>query len=362
MTVPKAVPVSAKKDTKYLESYKGGGWGVIFPVPRAARDVIGRAKLKRSLQTDSLEEANRRKWPVVAEFQAQVDAALGKAPDPALDALALGYRAQLQGASEEEEAPDGRSYSQADLVDLGIAEEAEAMAGLPLGVDGQGLPLYDPAKLRKAERFAAIARGKRTPLRLPEDAFRKQKGTNWQAKTWAKYDRVMILLEDWLDGRRGGATVEALDRKAAGLFLEEMQEAHGWTPKTVNGYLSCLRQYWKWMSKRGYAENSPWEGQQLETSRQVDEDKERAFTKEEMRKLMGGDPVPYLGDLMRLAALTGARLGSLVQLRVKDCQDGVFLMPRQKSERWSRKFGPFVKVDRMTRETIRNGKEKDAYA
>jgi hypothetical protein len=31
-------------------------------------------------------------------------------------------------------------------------------------------------------------------------------------------------------------------------------------------------------------------------------------------------------------------------------------------QRWSRKFGPFVKVDRMTRETIRNGKEKDAYA
>ena len=31
-------------------------------------------------------------------------------------------------------------------------------------------------------------------------------------------------------------------------------------------------------------------------------------------------------------------------------------------QRWSRKFGPVVKVDRMTRETIRNGKEKDAYA
>ncbi len=31
-------------------------------------------------------------------------------------------------------------------------------------------------------------------------------------------------------------------------------------------------------------------------------------------------------------------------------------------ERWSQKFGPVVKVDRMTRETIRNDKEKDAYA
>ena len=34
----------------------------------------------------------------------------------------------------------------------------------------------------------------------------------------------------------------------------------------------------------------------------------------------------------------------------------------QREKRWSRKFGPGVKVDRMTKETIRNGKEKDAYA
>ena len=31
-------------------------------------------------------------------------------------------------------------------------------------------------------------------------------------------------------------------------------------------------------------------------------------------------------------------------------------------ERWSRKFRPVVKVDRMTRETIRDDKEKGAYA
>ncbi|MET4104665.1 hypothetical protein ABIE58_004124, partial [Roseovarius sp. MBR-78] len=30
--------------------------------------------------------------------------------------------------------------------------------------------------------------------------------------------------------------------------------------------------------------------------------------------------------------------------------------------RWSRKFGPVVKVDRMTRETIHNDEEKNAYA
>jgi len=31
-------------------------------------------------------------------------------------------------------------------------------------------------------------------------------------------------------------------------------------------------------------------------------------------------------------------------------------------ERWSRKFGPVVKVDLVTKEMIRDNKEKDAFA
>ena len=184
--------MSAKKDTKYLERYKGGGWGVIFPVPRAARDVIGRAKLKRSLQTDSLEEANRRKGPVVAAFQAQVDAAVGKAPD--LEGAALRLRMQRNSVSDDEETPDGQGYSPRDLVDLEIEQEAEALAGLPVGVDARGLPAYEPSKLVKAKRFSDIARNRVTPLRLPEVDFRAQKGTAWQGKTWGKFDRIMGLL------------------------------------------------------------------------------------------------------------------------------------------------------------------------
>ncbi len=322
--------MGARKDTRYLERYKGGGWGVTFPVPSAARDVIGRAKLKRSLQTDSLEEANRRKGPIVAEFHAQVDAALGKTPD--LEAAALRMRVQRNNASEDEEAPDGQGYSERDLVDLQIAQEAEALAGLPIGVDARGLPAYAPAKLVKAKRFSDIARNKVTPLRLPEVDFRTQKGASWQGKTWGKYDRIMGLLVPWLQDKRGGATVEAVDRRTAGAFIGDVLREHGWTPQTLNGYLSCLQQYWGWMVDRGLVGDNPWLGQRVKPPKRTKETKERAFTTEEMGKLMGGDPVPYLGDLMRLAALTGARLGALVELRVKDCKDGVFLMPPQKSE------------------------------
>jgi len=275
---------------------------------------------------------------VVARFKGQIAVAQGKAGDPVIDALALDYRGQVATASDETDAPYGHGYSERDLVDAQIAAEAEALAGPPVGANSHGGPVFDPVRMRKAQRFTEVARGHRTPLRVPEVAFRKQKGDNWQAKTWGKYDRIMALLEAWLRERQSGAAIEGVDRKAAGAFIGETLEAQGWTAKTMNSYLSCLRQYWRWMIKRGYAQSNPWDNQQLEAPRQKEATKERPFTTEEMRKLIYGQPPqPYLSDLMRLAALTGARLGALVEIRVRDCQDGVFMIPPQKSEEGPRR-------------------------
>ncbi|MGF6862632.1 hypothetical protein ABIE69_003222 [Rhodobacteraceae bacterium MBR-64] len=48
--------------------------------------------------------------------------------------------------------------------------------------------------------------------------------------------------------------------------------------------------------------------------------------------------------------------------RCRLIEKACLIVPLASGERWSRKFGPVVKVDRMTRETIRNGEEKDTYA
>jgi integrase len=41
-------------------------------------------------------------------------------------------------------------------------------------------------------------------------------------------------------------------------------------------------------------------------------------------------------DLMKIAALTGARLEAIVDLRAKDCQDGLFVFKPQKREKAAR--------------------------
>jgi integrase len=63
----------------YLQRDSGTGiYRVRIGVPEAARERLGKRELKRSLKTTDREEAKRLSLPVVAEFQKQIDQALGR--------------------------------------------------------------------------------------------------------------------------------------------------------------------------------------------------------------------------------------------------------------------------------------------
>lgn len=327
--------MGAAQCRKHLEQMKGGRWRVRVRVSEEARKKIGKSWLKESLGTDSLTDANRLKWPVIERLRAQIAVAEGRALESAVEAQAEELRRRREAANNQ--AADFE-YAERDWVDTEIAEIAEDLAGPPVSVDPGGMPIYEPERERRAMLFNDIAKGKLTPLRLPEASFRAEKGKNWQGKTWGKFDLIMNELEQWLRSTKGRATLEVVDRRAVGGFISAMLEKHGWAPKTVNGYLSPLRQYWGWLIKRGYSQANPWEGQSVEVPRKRDSERERAFTTEEMQKLLYGKPRQlYMADLVRIAALTGARLGAIIELRVKDCRDGIFVIPPGKKEIQSRR-------------------------
>src|SRR4051812_6653067 len=54
-------------DKTYLEK-KHGAYRVIVSVPRPLHHILG-TKLRRYLPTDSLADANKLKWPIVAELK-----------------------------------------------------------------------------------------------------------------------------------------------------------------------------------------------------------------------------------------------------------------------------------------------------
>ncbi|MDH5529465.1 MAG: hypothetical protein OEY05_05455, partial [Paracoccaceae bacterium] len=327
--------MGANNDTSFLEQMNGGGWRVVVNIPAKYQDVIGKKKLKQSLGTDSLTEANRRKWPIVNHFKSQISSVSRNALGDIGTARALTLRAKLQAAVLVP--MHGQEDSEAEMVAWEIADEAEALQGQPIGTDEHGQPIFDPKREAGAQIFYEVAKGKRTPLMLPAEDFRRQKDESWQGKTWGKFDKITKELEGWLIKRRGVATLEHVDRRAVGEFIASMLKDHGWKHKTLNGYISALSQYWLWLEKRGLVQSNPWQGQGLKEPPKKDVDRERAFNADEMQRLLNGSPnQPYLSDLIRIGALTGARLGSLIELTVGACKNGVFVIPAGKKERQHR--------------------------
>jgi hypothetical protein len=92
------------QDTQYLAK-KGNVWLVVVEVPKPLREAIGSPRLKVSLQTSSLAEANRKKHSYVAAFKARIDEAKRKQGNPKAAALrdAGEWRKELATASREPE-------------------------------------------------------------------------------------------------------------------------------------------------------------------------------------------------------------------------------------------------------------------
>lgn len=94
---------------------------------------------------------------------------------------------------------------------------------------------------------------------------------------------------------------------------------------TLNKYLGHLSRYWQWMEHREHAASNVWRGIKITPPPAPHNELERAFTHDEMVALLDGPATPAMHDLMRIAALTGARLDAIVDLKVGDCLTTVFL-------------------------------------
>jgi integrase len=116
-------------------------------------------------------------------------------------------------------------------------------------------------------------------------------------------------------------------------FVDAMTSAgNGRSPVTMKKYFSRLSIYWQWLLQREHVEINPWQDVKRPADTNPHDEKERPFTREEMIDLLNGPASRSLHDLMRIGALTGARLDAIVCLTVKDCQDGLFMFKPQKKE------------------------------
>jgi integrase len=174
---------------------------------------------------------------------------------------------------------------------------------------------------------------------------------------------ALRYLEDWAKDKGVNPTIEAVKRKVAGRFVGDLpqiaasaKDGQGLSNRTTNKYLSSLSSYWKWLESRDVVEENVWRGLFLQKQRRHPDDQERPFSDDEVKTLLAGcPPLATLGPIMRIGALTGARLDAIVSLRAKDCDDGLFRFKPQKREARER-YVPIHTALLSLVEELRHGK------
>lgn len=313
------MPPPRHADKRFLERH-GNKWRVVVNVPRDLREVMGKTKLKQSLDTDSLEVANRLKWSVFDALQAQINQ--HRSPEDATaEALKLAaLRRRIQDAGENEW-----------HIDDEIVRRAEEIAGKPVGIDREGQPVFEPKKDQAALAFADVAFGRRTPIDAHRKTYLDQ--LDVKVRTRADDERAFGYLQDWCKREAVPAFLETFGKREAVRFADYFRaNSGGRSPVTLNKYILRLSIYWQWLANRDAVSGNVWEGRTYPVPRVLNEDKERPFTDAEVVKLFAGPATQQMQDLMRVAALTGARIEAIVDLKVKDCQGRNFTFKPQKRE------------------------------
>lgn len=316
----------------YLEQRRAG-WEAVVDVPPALREAVGRKRLRKGLGTRDKHVATARLAAALLELHARIAAARRKRPetDP-LTAEAMALRDALEGAQR---GPAGRvAYVFQDDADGSRVEVTEAEAAAEVlsdAISARAEEVEQREGMDRAQAFADLAFGRTTPLAHHLETWLGQpgpRGRQRHERTKAEYRGIVAALGHWLTSQGMSPGVERITRRVAGQYVTALHD-RGLSGARIRDLASALSGYWRWMEARGIVPEgaNPWPRQAPAKPREAvagGEEEERPFTAEEVRKLLDKAPNATLGDLMRVAALTGMRVEEICQLTVAQCRGDTF--------------------------------------
>lgn len=281
---------------------------VVIRVPPSMRSAVGKGKLKETLKTTDVLEAEREKVDVIKRLRVSLNGTKTTAVRATLTEQALEVkRLREEGRLRMDSTwPEEDGYDPVEDAFQATVEVVEHQHGA-----------------EEAERFAAVALGVSTPLTSLVDRWFAEKDLSIGYKEDIR--RALARLEAWCGRTRAAKTVEAITQRVAGRYIHDQFVSERVDVKTANKDLSCLRSYWKWLGKRHGTKDNPWLGQSLEKPKQRREAasaKKRPFTDDEVRRLLSGIRSQREREFSLMSALSGLRLEEVAGLRVKDCANG----------------------------------------
>ena len=295
--------------------FHGGQYRVVLAVPRDVRSSIGKKFLIQPLGTANLDEANRLKGAWLSQFRTVI--AASRRPEDTLLKDARMLRHRFENASNPQEK-------------LSVLSKAI----------GTGLNLAGPLSMQNEtgpaayEKFVGLATGYITPLDFHVEDWIVDRG--FIGKTALQHRKAFAVLTEWCKKRGIDPTINAINRRIAWEFIEKELRRRFTAPKTINRYLSSYRTHWRWLMRRDQIRENPWLDTHVSERRVSDANgtngRKRAFADDEIRALLSGNAPHPLPDLMIIAALTGARINAICELRVRDCQNASFTFRKAKKE------------------------------
>lgn len=325
----------------YLEKRRAG-YEAVRDVPPSLRAAVGRNRLRKGLGTRDLHLARARLLPALVAFEATIQAARRGSPttDPiAAEALELRKHTLALKAGDATGWGVEPEWHQ-DESDGEWRQGSKADAALDIHNDGirdrvEAIERQEGSK--RAEAFAEVAMGRSTPLGLHVADWLAEPGQKgaYRGRTLDDYRRIIAEFGTWLAKEEHAAVMEKVTRRVAGRYLGTLH-AEGLSSARIRTIVSALAGYWTWLERRGVIP----EGVVNAWSRQAPpkavnrgrQEPERAFENAEVVKLLAGAPDAVLGDLMRLAALSGLRIEEACKLTVGMCQGGRFDAPGTKTD------------------------------
>lgn len=314
-------------DNRYLERH-GKQWRVQMKVPEKVRHIVGKSKLVQALHTESLGEANKGRWPVVAQFRqmiADAEAKLAGLSSPSTDPLvaeAMFYRSEYGKAQDD---PEGYAADFDHHGDL----RADGTQVIREFIGDRTLEIRSKEGRQRADLFYGVATGDETPLVLLLDEWLDEKQIKPRQKL--DYRRAVVKLDSYLRTNRINSAVQPITRRRAGDYVQSLTRAviH-W--KTINKDVSALSSYWRWLVKRGHAEQNVWLGQGVERRKTSKSEAKRAFSDDEVSRLLSVDAPQFLRDAIWIAAFSGMRVDEIAKLRVGDTVEGRFNIHQSKTK------------------------------
>ena len=315
---------------RYIERRRQTYYAVV-EIPPSLRLTLGKKRLLKSLETRDLAVARDRRWEVVAALKKEIEVARAGHTDGSQAIPLKRHKPDNERLIEE-----ALRWREAIKTEGSSRDPYETKA-----VDALGDRADQIMDEKNRDTFLGIATGTVTPLTTHLEAWLME--SRFKPRTAGDRRRALERLEAW-----GVASIEEVTRRKAGEYVSHLMTHRDRTwsgdHATVVKYVSALSSYWTFMRRKGHVESNPWVDQtppkpkpsSLDHDHDTDE---RPFTDDEVRKLLAGTKVPLLQDVMRIGALSGARLDPILCLKVKDCliEGATGLLFRFKPQKGERK-------------------------